>query len=254
MDMQISLNVLIVSALAFLTILLLAILGWRINIDKSGVSTSRDSGEKKKLSAHARCSSRLDGLNSCRKSYEFGFKRCQSTFATLAQQMNVYDELEEEAIFSAQESFARLLKSVLPDVEHYTLHREYLAYETMLVAIFSEISTMVRRWFKNNHYSLKDTEEQLDYVKSKKELVIQKVWKLIDRWWTGELVTRAILAEAFDRRKDDWKGRVEKLFTQAFEIARINADMKEAAELHYCQYVESTFGEEVKIIDDSTVV
>ena len=254
MDTQISLNVLLVAASVLLTVILLAILGWRVNIDKSGISTSKESGEKKKLSPHSRCSNRLDGMNACRKSYEFGFKRCQSSASTLAQQMNVYDELEEEAVSSAQESFARMLKSVLPGVEHYTLHREYLAYETMLVAIFAEISTMVRRWFKNNHYSLKDTEEQLDYVKSKKELVIQKVWKLIDRWWTGEIITRAMLAEAFDRKKDDWKSRIEKLFTQAFEIARINADMKDAAELHYCQYIESTFGEEVKIIDDSTVV
>jgi hypothetical protein len=249
-----SLSGVVIVATISITLIVLAVLGWRISVDKNGVQTSRDWKEFKKISPHARCANRTHGLNTCRKSYEFGYKRGVASFQTLSQQMSVYDEYEEEAISSLQKCFSDILISKLPEDAQFSMHREYRAFETLLSSIFSEISRMTRRWFKNNHYALKDATEQNDYVRRKKDLIIDNIGKMIDSWWIGEVVTRKDILGVYLADKEAWKNRIEYLFAQAFEIARTNAELKATAEKHYCAYIEETYGEEVKIVDDANVV
>jgi len=243
---------LLIVAIVCVTIIVLAMLGWSINLGKGSISVTKGEDDKK-TSPHATCRHKVGALNANRKSYEFGYKRGIAPSTALAKQMIEYDLFEEKAKTSLASEFAEILVSKLPTRAGYTKHTEFIMFETFITAMFDSLSNIMRRSFKANHLALKDGTEQNVYIKEKKELFIQKLEKYIDTFWCGTLVTAHEINLMIDKDMPDWERRVDALLNTAFKIARAESEVKEQAEELYCKYIEDTFGEHIKIVDNSTL-
>ena len=238
-------NNIVVASLILLGIIILSLLGWQVKLGKDGIATEKV-GKRKK--------SKTTSLNACRKSYEFGFRRGTEPSRILMQQMSIYDELEEELISDLQARFLETLKASLPACDPAIVHEEYTLCETLLLALFRDIKNMIRRWFKNNHYAIKNTQEQIEYIKKKKSVIYQFLSQKIDRWWIGSVVTKETFFSLFDENRGTYFDSIEIMFQTVFALARTGQEQRLASERAYCQFIEEAFGEKVEIVDESTII
>ena len=227
-------------------------LGITFRLTKDGLTTEKPNN--KKLGLHVKCKNRFDGINACRKSYDFGYRSGLNPFVCLSQQMAIYDEFQEEALSCLLSSFSKRLKIKKPELNHPSVDEEYIKFELVVSLILANIKTSIRRWFKNNHFSEKTPLEQTDYTRKKRDLIIQSSLSSFDRWWDSKILTKQELEEAFNNNIDEWQTRIEDLFNKTFDIARTSSQIKIAEQESFCQFMVDSFGESVKIVDDTSLI
>lgn len=240
----------IIIGLICITVIVALILGRSIAISKSGVTVTGPDGKKKSSSPHATCAFKGSAVNAVRRTAEFVERKNSYRDDTLIQQMAVYDETREEIIAMFKSIFASIILEKRGVDASFTSNEEYTQFENMLVALFAELTIVVRRWFKHNHYALRNAQEQVEYIRRKKEVVCQLIEESLDRRWAGVVVTRGDIKEALAKREDDWLEYVEDVLNKAFAISRLQANLRAALEESYYKYIKETFGDDIQITGD----
>lgn len=239
----------IIIGLICVTVIVALVLGRSIAISKNGVEVTAG-GKKKASTPHSICAFKGSAVNAIRRTAEFVERKNSYRDDTLVQQMAVYDETCEEIAAMFKSIFAQIIKEKKGSDASFTATEEYTQFENMLIALFTELSVVVRRWFKHNHYALRNAQEQVEYIRRKKEVVIQIIGESLDRRWAGSVVSRSEIKEALSKREDDWIEYIEDVLNKAFAIARLQRSLRDQLEENYYKYIKETFGDDIQIINE----
>lgn len=230
------------------TALALAIMGYRVQMSKEGAIIEKISGDKKrKTSPHATCRHRMGGVDAIRRTMEFTDRRDELRKSILEKQMDYYEEKEEEAKTLLKRAFGALLNRKY-GIEDFSTNKAYNDFNKTLYITFGTIKKSVRKWFKNNHYDKLKPEDQIVYISTKKEIIIEKIREELTFNWFQEEITRKEFSEASRDGIDDFEIIISEVLSRAFTIAREVHVRIKLLEQNYCLFVKDTYGEDADIL------
>lgn len=221
--------------------------GASIKFGKDGLTATK--GNVKPASPHASCASRFSIIGDIRKIRGIDGMLSKSKSDMLVEQMAYYEEREQEILSQHRNIFKDLLiKAGVPEDECST-NKEYKMFKAVLSDIYSKQKDEVRKWFINNHYATQSADEQVAYIKRKKDLVLNNMTERFDESWFGHLVKMSDLHAAQDPFVEDWMESVEAVFNRAFSVAREYAERnREAVSIEDATIAEA-FGPGVTLKD-----